>query len=181
MDQWPTRAAWPNTGGIGEPSISEVRAIRGTGSTVSSIADGSPLETSPSDARRSHERRRRAAVRRRLDLRALVSFTLLLADLVLLSMTVGSVHGPVRFVLGLILGCFIPGWSLVGLLKIGNAWLEFSLTVAVSLALLMVIAQILITTNNWHLLVLEEVTCAVCLPSLIWQSLGRPRLRRQER
>jgi hypothetical protein len=180
-DRWPTCAALPNRGGPREPSFSEVCGLCGFGPAMSSIADGVPQETSPSDAARSHERRDRRVPRRRLDPRTIVSLTLLIADLVLLDMTVSSVHGPVRYVLGLILGCFIPGWSLVGLLKIGNAWLEFSLTVAVSLALLMVIAQLLITTNSWHLVLLEEVMCEICLPSLIWQSRGRRRSRRPER
>jgi hypothetical protein len=113
--------------------------------------------------------------------RAIISLILVVVDLVLLGLTVGGAHGPVRFILGLVLGFIIPGWSLVGLLKIGNAWLEIALTAAVSLALLMVVAQILITANNWHLVVLEEVTCAICLPSLIWQALGRPALRWQAR
>jgi uncharacterized membrane protein len=148
---------------------------------MSSLAEGAPHEAGLPDATRSHERRDRRTTRRKLDPRAVVSLFLLVVDLVLLDMTVSSVHGPVRFVLGLILGCFIPGWSLVGLLRIGNGWLELALTVAVSLALLMVIAQILVSTNTWHLVVLEEVTCEVCLPSLIWQSRGRRRSRRHAR
>jgi uncharacterized membrane protein len=110
-----------------------------------------------------------------------VSLLLLGVDLTVLDMTVGNVHGSVRLVLGLVLGCFVPGWSIVGLLKIGNAWLEICLTVAVSLALLMVVAQILMTMHAWHLVLLQEVTCEACLPSLIWQSRGRRRARRQAR
>jgi hypothetical protein len=107
----------------------------------------------------------------KLRVRNIVSMTLLVADLVVLGMTIGDFHGPVRLVLGLVLGAVIPGWSVVGLLRLRNAALEAALTVAVSFALLMVAAQILLTVHAWHLDVLEEATSAVCLPSLIWQSL----------
>jgi hypothetical protein len=121
-------------------------------------------------------------VKRRLDLReklrsqwmpsprVIVSTSLLLADLLIFVMTVGDVHGPIRFILGLILGLAIPGWSIVGLLGLDNAPLEIGLTLAVSTSLLIVVAQLLITFHLWHPIVLEEVTCLVCLPPLIWQS-----------
>jgi uncharacterized membrane protein len=148
---------------------------------MSSLADGEYEDANPVVDTRVQDRRDRRVARRAWDPRAFVSLLLLAVDLTVLDMTVGSVHGPVRLVLGLVLGCFVPGWSIVGLLKIGNGWLEIGLTVAVSLALLMVVAQILITMNAWHLVLLEEVTCEVCLPSLIWQSRGRRRARRQVR
>ena len=102
--------------------------------------------------------------------RALVSRFLILVDVAVFILTVGSFHGPVRLVLGLIFGLFVPGWCIVGLLKLDNAPLEIGLTVAVSLSLLMVIAQILITINQWHLGALEIAMCIVCLPFLILQS-----------
>lgn len=103
--------------------------------------------------------------------RASFSITLLVVDLLVLGLTVADLHGPVRFTLGLILFIVIPGWSLVGLLRLGNAALELGLTVAVSLALLMVTAQILLAVHAWHLVVLQEVICLICIPSLIWQTL----------
>ena len=105
-------------------------------------------------------------------IRAAISLALIVVDLGALSVTIGHVEGPVRVVLGLMLGAVIPGWSIVGLLRIGNPPLEIGLAVTVSFALLMVIAQLLMTVHAWHLGVLEEVTCVVCLPSLIWQSRG---------
>ena len=111
--------------------------------------------------------------------RATVSMSLLVADLVVLIMTVENLHGPVRLVLGLILGLVVPGWSVVGLLRLANAALEVGLTVAVSLASCMVVAQVLLTVHAWHLVVFQEVTCVLCLPSLIWQlHLGPRRLER---
>jgi O-antigen/teichoic acid export membrane protein len=104
----------------------------------------------------------------------IVSITLLVIDLATLVITLGNVHGPARFVLGLVLGAIIPGWSVIGLLRLGNPPLEFGLTVALSFTLLMFVAQILETAHAWHLTGLQEVTCLVCLPLLIWQIL-RPR------
>ncbi len=127
----------------------------------------------------------RAAHRRAMEVvrvfraRTTVSISLLLADLAVLIMTVESLHGPVRLVLGVILGLVVPGWSVVGLLRLENAALEVGLTVAVSLASCMVVAQILLALHAWHLVVFEEVTCVLCLPSLTWQShLGPRRLER---
>lgn len=102
--------------------------------------------------------------------RVLVSRFLILVDVAVFVLTVGSFHGPVRLVLGLVFGLFVPGWCIVGLLKLDNPPLEIGLTVAVSLSLLMVIAQILITINQWHLGALEIAICIVCLPFLILQS-----------
>jgi uncharacterized membrane protein len=107
--------------------------------------------------------------------RVTVSISLLVADLVVLIMTIESLHGPLRLVLGLVLGLVVPGWSVVGLLGLENAALEVGLTVAVSLASCMVVAQVLLTVHAWHLGVFQEVTCVLCLPSLIWQAHLRPR------
>jgi hypothetical protein len=82
----------------------------------------------------------------------------------------GNVHGSVRFVFGLVLGIAIPGWSIVGLLRLRYAALEIGLTMATSFALIMVSAQILITAHLWHLVAFEEFICMLCLPSLLWQS-----------
>lgn len=101
--------------------------------------------------------------------RATVSMSLLVADLVVLIMTVENLHGPVRLVLGLILGLVVPGWCVVGPLRLDNAALEVGLTVAVSMASCMLVAQVLLSVHAWHLVVFEEVTCVLCLPSLIWQ------------
>jgi uncharacterized membrane protein len=103
--------------------------------------------------------------------RAVASLMLLVVDLGALVFAFANLHGPVRLVLGLVLGAVVPGWSVVGLLKLGNVALEVGLTVAVSLALLMVAAQVLLAAHAWHLVVLQEVTGLVCLPPLAWQFL----------
>jgi hypothetical protein len=122
------------------------------------------------DSRRTLDNTSRAT-----DPRLIISQILVFVDVVTFVMTVTDIHGPLRYVLGLILGIIIPGWSIVGLIKLRNAALELSLTIATSLALVMVAAQILITVHLWHPIVLEELTCLVCLPSLLRQSRRRRR------
>jgi hypothetical protein len=98
------------------------------------------------------------------------SVLLAVADVATLLFAATNVGGPVRFFLGLILGIFIPGWSVVGLIKLKNAALEVGLTMATSLTILMLCAQLLITAGFWHLALFEDFTCIVCFPSLLWQS-----------
>ena len=100
----------------------------------------------------------------------MLSQAALFTDCLVFLLTIGEVHGPIRFVSGLVLGLFIPGWSVVGRLRLRNAALELGLAIAASLAILMVAAQLLITLDLWHPVALEELTCLVCLPSLISQS-----------
>jgi uncharacterized membrane protein YfcA len=102
--------------------------------------------------------------------RPALSVLLALIDVTTIGLTLGNNHGPVRFVLGLAMGLFIPGWSVVGLLKLKNAPLEFSLSAGTSLALLTIAAQFLMTIHAWHLGGLEVATGLVCLPSLLFQS-----------
>ena len=113
--------------------------------------------------------------------RAYISQFLIVIDIVVLIMAVAGVHGPVRLLLGLIFGVIVPGWSIVGLLRLDNAALEFGLTVAVSLSLLMIAAQVMMAVDLWHLVAFEEVTCAGCLPFLWIQSRGQRRLGQHSR
>lgn len=99
-----------------------------------------------------------------------MSLLLMVVTLVTLALTLANNHGSLRFSFGVVLGLFVPGWTIVGFLHLDNAALEFSLSVGASLALLMVAAQVLITLNAWHLGGLESFTCVVCAPILFWQS-----------
>jgi uncharacterized membrane protein len=110
--------------------------------------------------------------------RSYFSRFLLVADFLIFMMTVGHFHGPLRVFLGVILCVAIPGWSVVGLLKLENAAIEIALSLALSLALLMITAEILMSLHSWDLVVLEEITSFVCLPSLAWQSQRRREARR---
>jgi uncharacterized membrane protein len=110
--------------------------------------------------------------------RTIISMSLLLLDLVTLAMTMGNIHGPSRFVLGLLLGVVTPGWSVVGLLKLRNAALEVGLSIAGSLAIIMVAGQMMLTLNLWHPVAFEELTCVICAPFLVWHARDAHRVQR---
>jgi len=115
--------------------------------------------------------RRRVASSRGVVTRAYFSRVLLLIDIAIFAMTVAGVHGPERLVLGLVLGVVIPGWCVIAPLKLNNPALEFGLTLAISMSLLMFAAQILITVDLWHLVALEELTAIACFPFLLYQAI----------
>ncbi len=133
-------------------------------------------ETEEADQRLRTFRSRSATRRMRLA-RANFSVLLVLADLAMAAMAVISLHGRARIILGLAFCLVVPGWSIVGLLRLHNLALEAALTVAASLASLVVVAQLAVTLDAWHLTGVQLVVCAVCLPSLLWQSLDRRRLQ----
>jgi hypothetical protein len=88
--------------------------------------------------------------------------------------------GPIRYLFGLALGVAIPGWAIIGRFKLHNAALEVGLSIATSIALLIVSAQALITIHFWHLTAYDIVLSIAVLPSLLVQShwplsLRRPR------
>jgi hypothetical protein len=114
------------------------------------------------------------------DARQVVSLLLFVVDAVTLALTLAHVHGPIRFVAGLILGLAIPGWSVIGWAGLKNAALEVSLTMTTSLALIMITAQVLMTINLWHLEGFEIAACVVCLPSLFGLARFSRRRRGQE-
>jgi hypothetical protein len=95
---------------------------------------------------------------------------LVCVDIANLIMAFANTHGPEKFFLGLLFGVFVPGWSIIGYLRLKNAALEIGLSVATSLALIMVSAQIMITLNLWHLVAFEELLAIVCLLPLLPQS-----------
>jgi hypothetical protein len=93
----------------------------------------------------------------------------LVVDAFVLFLAVADAHGAARLVLGLAMIVAIPGWSIIGLLRLNDPALEIGLTVAVSLALYTVVAQILLALNAWHLVGLQEAVGVLCVPLLMWQ------------
>jgi hypothetical protein len=100
----------------------------------------------------------------------------LVVDVLFLCSVVADAHGAARLVLGLAMVVVIPGWSIVGLLRLRDPALELGLTVAGSLALYTVLAQILMAIHAWHLVALEEAVGVLCVPLLMWQVVA-PRTR----
>jgi len=138
------------------------------------VIDGSETEPA-SDDDRLRAFRARATTRRQQHLRANLSVLLVCVDLLVATMVAGHVHGPARVLGGLAFCIVVPGWSIVGLLRLNRAPLELGLSVAASLAALTVVGQLAVSFGGWHLTFLQLLICGLCLPSLLWQSLARPR------
>jgi uncharacterized membrane protein len=119
------------------------------------------------------EFRSRAATRRQRRQRASLSTLLVFADLFMAAVVALNLHGAWRVPVGLAFCVVVPGWSIVGLLRLNNTPLEVGLSMAAGLCALTVLAQLAITFNLWHLTLLQLVVCAACLPSLLWQALER--------
>ncbi len=118
----------------------------------------------------------RGAHRRRIpgplpgdNVRLRVSVALATVSLAIVALGLAQVHGPVRFVVGLTFGLLVPGWAVVGWMRLAQPALELGLTVAASLTILMLSAQILITVHLWHLMGFGEVLGLVCVGSLTLQ------------
>lgn len=79
-------------------------------------------------------------------------------------------HGPLRLALGLLFALLIPGWSVVGPFRLQRPSLELSLSVAASLSILMVSAQVLLAVHWWHLWAFDLFAALLCIPVLVWQS-----------
>jgi len=130
------------------------------------------VSSSATDRIRSGANSRRVRVRaaQQVRRRSWASLGLLMISLATAVLVLADVHDAARFILGITVGLFVPGWAIVGWLKLRNPPLEISISVGASLALLMVSAQILITIGEWHVGGLEVVTCCVCAPSLLLQA-----------
>jgi hypothetical protein len=107
--------------------------------------------------------------------RATVTAAVLAVDLLALYTAVTNVHGTMRVILGLALVLVVPGWSVIGLVRLTDPVLEIGLTVAISLAFYIVAAQILLTFQSWNLLALQKVSCVAWIPFLMWQLLVPPK------
>jgi uncharacterized membrane protein len=128
------------------------------------------------DARLS-EYRALAVSRRQRRFRSNVAAGACALDLVTLVLIAGQVHGPLRQVVGLAFCLIVPGWAIIGPLHLHDAALEAGLAVAASLAALLIVAQLAITFGAWGLTAIDVVVCVASLPSLVWQTMQRRRLR----
>jgi len=128
---------------------------------------------SKADDRRVQAFRGRLLTRRQERIRAILSGLLVCFDLVVAAMVVAHVDTPARVACGLAFCVVVPGWAIVGPLRLNRAPLELGLTVAASLCALMVVAQLATSIGGWHLEFLQLLVCGLCLPSLLWLSLVR--------
>jgi uncharacterized membrane protein len=131
-----------------------------------------------SETRSASAARRRAAPRttmtpRQYRTRANLSALLVCADLAMAAMIAHHVHGTARALGGLAFCVVVPGWAIVGPLRLNRAPLELGLVVASGLCALTVVAQLAITFGEWRFTFLQLLVCGLCLPTLLWQSLVR--------
>ncbi len=120
------------------------------------------------------ELRERQAWRRSELTRRSVAAVLAALDLAVLVGVLTSVHGHARQLAGLLFCLFVPGCSIVGLLRLRDVVLELALSLAVGLAVLTLVAQVVITAHVWHLFAIEVGVTSLCLPSLAWQAVRPP-------
>lgn len=142
---------------------------------TSAPATGATQSEAPSTALRASARASRGTRRRTPgplpgdSVRLRVSVVLIGVSIATVSLGLAQVHGPVRFAVGLTFGLLVPGWAVVGWLRLAQPALELAMTLAASLTILMLAAQVLITLNLWHLMGFGEIFGLVCAGSLTLQ------------
>ena len=112
--------------------------------------------------------------RRERRVRDSLTSALLAIDILAVVLTIFQVHGTLRYVAALIFGFTVPGWSVVGFLKIRDVALLVSLTLATSLAAELVLGEFLLA-RWWHLQLFEMMLGAACGYLLTLQLRARPR------
>ncbi len=106
--------------------------------------------------------------------RVLATTLILAIDLIALCCTHFGVHGAVRMWIGLAFVLAVPGWAIVGYLRLRWPAAELSLTVALSLALTLLGSEIMLWAHAWHPTTLQLIIGGVSALLLVGQLL-RPR------
>ena len=87
---------------------------------------------------------------RRLHGRDFVTVALLLVDAIVGVLVAAGIGGSARVAIGLTACLTVPGWAVVAHLNLRWPAAEAALTLAASLAILLVIAQLMISVRAWH-------------------------------
>jgi uncharacterized membrane protein len=85
----------------------------------------------------------------RLQAREAVTLALLVVDLTALVLAAADAAGTVRFLTGLVTALAVPGWAIVSHLDLRWAAAEVALSVAGSLAIVLLVAQSMVMTRSW--------------------------------
>jgi hypothetical protein len=107
----------------------------------------SPEESPP---QRRSDSLRRSITTGRLGAREFATVTLLLVDVISLVMVAAGQVGPLRVAVTLVAILAVPGWAVVAHLDLRWPAAEVALTLATSLAVLLVIGQSMISMRAWH-------------------------------
>ena len=105
---------------------------------------------------------------------------LLIADVIATILVIIHVHGPAGIVAGLLQSLVIPGWSIIGRLRLESVAMEVALTLATSAALVMMLAQLLVTLGWWHLW-LAQILWGVLFGAILASQTPLGRSRRATR
>lgn len=97
----------------------------------------------------------------------------------LLTLLVLGGIGPLRAVMALVFAVFVPGWAVVSNLR-GTGQGQVALAVALSLAILGLVATALLWAHFWHPVGLGEVECVVAAGLVVVSLFRRDRSRRSE-
>lgn len=108
--------------------------------------------------------------------RRLATLAVLAVDALALGLTALGTTGPVRMLLGLAFLLAVPGWAVVGYLRLAWPAAEVSLTVAASLAVTLLGSEVMLWVHAWDPLTLQAVLGATSALLLVGQLL-RPRSR----
>ena len=93
--------------------------------------------------------------------RRAVAKTLLVVDVAAIVLATFHIYGSFRFVISLAFGLAVPGWSIVGFLRIRETALLVALSIASSLCIEMVLGEALLAWW-WHLQVFELILGVIC-------------------
>jgi hypothetical protein len=124
---------------------------------VKTVALLKSREESPPERRSDSLRRFTTAGR--LPAREFATATLLLVDIISVALVAAGQVGPVRFAVTLIAVLTVPGWAVVAHLDLRWPAAEVALTLAISLAVLLVMGQSMMGLRAWH-------------PSAAWLAVG---------
>ena len=105
--------------------------------------------------------------------RTVATWSALAVDAAALGLSGSGATGAPRLLAGLAFLLAVPGWAVVGFLRLGWPAAEVSLTVATSLALVLLGAQVMLWAHVWQPLALQAVVGSLAAACLVAQ-LCRP-------
>jgi uncharacterized membrane protein len=106
-----------------------------------------------------------------------LTLIVLVIDGIALTLTQANIVGGVRLWFGLLFVLVVPGWALVGFLRLNWPAAEVSLTIALGLAVCLLIAQAMLWAHAWHPIREQMGIGIVALPMLGLQLARDPATR----
>jgi uncharacterized membrane protein len=82
--------------------------------------------------------------------RAIATVVVLVIDAVAVVLTMAGAHGPLRLLFGLAFVLVVPGWAVIGFLRLNWPAAEVSLTIGLSLAITLLGSEVMLWTHTWH-------------------------------